>query len=73
MQNIFELELKQGKAKDNNKLDTDHSKPVILVCFDGGGVRGLVTLPLLQEIEKRLKHPVHNYRYFQWLADASTL
>lgn len=45
-------------------------KSVNMLCLDGGGVKGLISLQMLKEIEKQLKHPLN--AYFTWYAGTST-
>lgn len=46
------------------------SKRVSMLTLDGGGLKGLVTIQILIEIEKQLQHPLRNY--FRWIAGTST-
>lgn len=41
-----------------------------MICFDGGGTKGLITLQVLLELQKRLKNPLHHY--FDWFVGTST-
>lgn len=41
-----------------------------LLCMDGGGIRGLILVHMLLEIEKLSKTPVHHM--FDWVAGTST-
>jgi calcium-independent phospholipase A2 len=59
-------------------LDGMHSRRTyILVIFHinifyltGGGIRGLITIQIMIELEKHLKNPISNY--FEWIAGTST-
>ncbi|RWS27105.1 85/88 kDa calcium-independent phospholipase A2-like protein, partial [Leptotrombidium deliense] len=53
------------------ELKNDENKNYVrLICFDGGGIRGLLTIQTLIELEKRLKYPFQCY--FNWFAGTST-
>ena len=41
----------------------------ILSC-DGGGTKGLITCQILVELQRNLKHPIHEY--FEWISGTST-
>ena len=41
-----------------------------MICFDGGGTKGLISLQILLELEKRLSRPLSYY--FDWLVGTST-
>ena len=45
-------------------------KGVNMLCLDGGGIKGLVTIQMLKEVERYLKHPLN--AYFKWFAGTST-
>ncbi|XP_017482055.1 PREDICTED: 85/88 kDa calcium-independent phospholipase A2-like, partial [Rhagoletis zephyria] len=45
-------------------------KGVNMLCLDGGGIKGLISLQMLKEVEKQLKHPLN--AYFKWFAGTST-
>jgi calcium-independent phospholipase A2 len=59
-------------------LDGMHSRRTyILIIFyvnifylTGGGIRGLITIQIMIELEKHLKNPISNY--FEWIAGTST-
>ncbi|KRZ72137.1 85/88 kDa calcium-independent phospholipase A2 [Trichinella papuae] len=42
----------------------------VMITIDGGGIRGLIALQILIELEKRLKAPIYNY--VDWTAGTST-
>ena len=41
-----------------------------VLCLDGGGIRGLVLIQLLQAIENAVGRPIRNC--FDWIAGTST-
>ena len=41
-----------------------------ILCLDGGGIRGLVTLSVLQEIERKMKRKITEI--FDWIVGTST-
>lgn len=41
-----------------------------VLCLDGGGIRGLVLIQLLQAIENAVGQPIRNC--FDWIAGTST-
>lgn len=43
---------------------------VNLLTFDGGGIKGLLTLQVMIEIEKYLRYPIADY--FRWIGGTST-
>lgn len=43
---------------------------VNMLCLDGGGIKGLISVQMLKEVEKYLKRPLHTY--FKWFAGTST-
>lgn len=55
-------------------VDNQESTPVPkggrLLCMDGGGIRGLVLVQMLLEIEKMAQTPIHHL--FDWVAGTST-
>lgn len=83
-QNIVETKLQElvklhGKklpspeAKTGDKGDAKEAKKVNkirMICFDGGGTKGLLSVQVLIEIEKRLKRPISDY--FEWMSGTST-
>ena len=46
------------------------SKLVNMVGFDGGGVKGLITIQIVHELQKKLKHNFIDY--FTWMSGTST-
>lgn len=57
-------------------MDAEHTKPNVdlgrgrLLCLDGGGIRGLVLVQMLLEIERMAQTPIHHM--FDWVAGTST-
>jgi len=49
-------------------------KPFRILCLDGGGIRGIITARLLQEVEKQLQehHQQSLAQYFDMVAGTST-
>lgn len=41
-----------------------------VLCLDGGGIRGLILIQLLQAIENAVGRPIRNC--FDWIAGTST-
>lgn len=57
--------------QDARKRRPKHGKRgAKLICFDGGGVRGLITIQLLIDLQKKLKRPIRSY--FNWFSGTST-
>lgn len=56
--------------EEKNKTNSTSGKPVNMLTLDGGGIKGLVTIQILCEIERYLKHPISTY--FTWFAGTST-
>lgn len=48
----------QKKAYDNLKIHKDHR---VILCLDGGGMRGILTLQLLKKIEEIAGIPCHEF------------
>ena len=53
-----------------NLKTKDTSKLVNMVGFDGGGVKGLITIQMVHELQKKLKHNFIDY--FTWMSGTST-
>lgn len=54
------------KAKSNESTQNKGR----LLCLDGGGIRGLVLIQILLELEKAIEKPINNC--FDWVAGTST-
>lgn len=65
--NIMKIIQETFEMKD---LPKTRGRRVNMLCFDGGGIKGLISLQVMIEIEKHLKHPIVNY--FRWLVGTST-
>lgn len=61
-----ESELASGEASEK-KVDQGRGR---LLCMDGGGIRGLVLVQMLLEIERLAQTPIHHL--FDWVAGTST-
>ncbi|RWS14652.1 85 kDa calcium-independent phospholipase A2-like protein [Dinothrombium tinctorium] len=61
-ENVLKSAIEQKTTKKN--------KPVRILSCDGGGIKGLITVQMLIELEKRLKYPLQCY--FNWFAGTST-
>ncbi|KAI1286749.1 85/88 kDa calcium-independent phospholipase A2 [Halotydeus destructor] len=59
---------KERKLKDKQQSSPDNQ--VNMLCIDGGGVKGLIVIQMLLELEKRLNKPIHEH--FKWVAGTST-
>lgn len=60
--------LREKQSRSSEQMAKE--KGVNMLCLDGGGVKGLISLQMLKEIEKQLKHPLN--AYFKWFAGTST-
>ena len=60
--------IKQKEARSAQQMEQDRG--VNMLCLDGGGIKGLLTIQMLMEVERYLKHPIS--AYFKWLAGTST-
>lgn len=60
--------IKETLAMDN--LPSVKGHRVNMLCFDGGGVKGLISLQILIEVERYLKHSIS--KYFRWMSGTST-
>lgn len=72
---IIEKKLRELNDELNASSKPDNStekeiKKVKMICFDGGGTKGLISVQMLIEIEKRLKRPLNDY--FEWMSGTST-
>lgn len=72
MEGIEVTDGEPSKTTDENK--TGEKKPESgrgrLLCMDGGGIRGLVLVQMLLEIERIAQTPIHHL--FDWVAGTST-
>lgn len=59
-----------GATGDSKSSTTSIPKGGRLLCMDGGGIRGLVLVQMLLEIEKLSQTPIHHL--FDWVAGTST-
>lgn len=65
---LFSDILREKESRSGEQMAKE--KGVNMLCLDGGGVKGLISLQILKEVEKQLKHPLH--AYFKWFAGTST-
>lgn len=77
LQELVESNNKQHPNGDQNggqrtaeTKETKKADKIRMICFDGGGTKGLLSVQVLIEIEKRLKRPINDY--FEWMAGTST-
>ena len=73
------VELRKNLDKDQEKQvcgAVHHDSPTLLLSLDGGGIRGLVFIQVLLEMEKRRQklypHSDHLLSHFNWLTGNST-
>ncbi|KRY88843.1 85/88 kDa calcium-independent phospholipase A2 [Trichinella pseudospiralis] len=68
------LDLEFADFEDSEKYVLQNLKKgqyfSVMITIDGGGIRGLIALQILIELEKRLKAPIYNY--IDWAAGTST-
>lgn len=69
-QNIIEKKLNEYIGSIDHKDNENKSRKVKMICFDGGGTKGLISVQMLIEIEKLLKRPLNEY--FEWMSGTST-
>lgn len=68
--------IKEQKTKlkksgsDGERGETSQTNFSNLLSLDGGGIKGLITVQMIQEIQKRLKRPFIDY--FDWVSGTST-
>ncbi|KAH9409132.1 85/88 kDa calcium-independent phospholipase A2 [Tyrophagus putrescentiae] len=60
----------KSSKKSSSSNETTAPKPVNMLSLDGGGIKGLISIQLLCELERQLKHPLA--AYFTWFAGTST-
>lgn len=67
MQTDTEVSQTEATNKSDEKIEMGKGR---LLCMDGGGIRGLVLVQMLLEIERMAQTPIHHM--FDWIAGTST-
>lgn len=67
---VMETDSPRSTTSDKSDKEIPKTKGVRLLCMDGGGIRGLVLVQMLLEIEKLSQTPIHHL--FDWVAGTST-
>lgn len=65
---LFRDILKQKQSRTPQEVAKE--KGVNMLCLDGGGIKGLISVQMLIEVQKYLKRPLHSY--FKWFSGTST-
>lgn len=60
----------KADASDQKEDEVKKVQKIRMICFDGGGTKGLLSVQVLIELEKRLKRPINHY--FDWMSGTST-
>ncbi|RWS26188.1 85/88 kDa calcium-independent phospholipase A2-like protein [Leptotrombidium deliense] len=58
------------KKQSNETTDRNAKKRVAMICFDGGGVRGLISAQILIELQTYFEKPLIDH--FRWVVGTST-
>ncbi|RWS04365.1 85 kDa calcium-independent phospholipase A2-like protein [Dinothrombium tinctorium] len=66
---LFKPIIQNALKRKREKLQSKRKK-VALLCFDGGGIRGLIGAQILIELQKYFELPIIDH--FQWVAGTST-